>query len=149
METTEKKKKEYQQAVKVLSPNSHIIKNCIWAFFSGGTICLIGHILRRIFEALNYSEDKTALLVDLILIASSALLTGLGLYSKMGKKCGAGTVVPITGFANSMVSPSIEYKTQGFILGLGAKMFTVAGPVLVYGITTSVIVGIIHYFIMG
>ena len=67
----------------------------------------------------------------------------------MGKKCGAGTVVPITGFANSMVSPSIEYKTQGFILGLGAKMFTVAGPVLVYGITTSVIVGIIHYFIMG
>ncbi len=149
MDTSESKKKEYQKSVKNLSPNSPIIKNCIWAFFSGGAICTFGQILNNYFKSLSFGEDNTALLVNIVLIGMSAVLTGFGLYSKMGKHCGAGTIVPITGFANSMVSPSIEFKTQGFILGLGAKMFTVAGPVIVYGITTSIIVGIAHYFLAG
>ena len=149
LDSSEKKKKEYQQAVKNLSPKSPIIKDCVWAFFSGGAICTIGEALRKWFEMYSLGKDNTALLVNIVLIGASAILTGFGLYSKMGQRCGAGTIVPITGFANSMVSPSIEFKTEGFILGLGAKMFTVAGPVIVYSLTTSMIVGVIHYFLAG
>ena len=149
VDTSAKKKKEYQKAAEQLSPNSHIVKNCLKAFFSGGAICTVGQILNNYFSTFGLGKDKTALLVNLVLIGTSSILTGLGLYSRMGHHCGAGTIVPITGFANSMVSPSIEFKTQGFILGVGAKMFTVAGPVIVYGITTSAVVGIFHFFLGG
>ncbi len=149
MDTSAKKKKEYQKAAERLSPNSHIVKNCLKAFFSGGAICTVGQMLNNFFSTFDLGKDNTALLVNLVLIGTAAILTGLGLYSKMGHHCGAGTIVPITGFANSMVSPSIEFKTQGFILGVGAKMFTVAGPVIVYGITTSAVVGIFHFFLGG
>ncbi|MCI1930451.1 MAG: stage V sporulation protein AC [Clostridia bacterium] len=149
MKTTEQEKEEYLKKVDKITPNSPIIKNCIWAFCSGGLICTAGEGLFKIFESLGFSEDNRALLVNIILIGTSAILTGLGLYSKLGKRCGAGTIIPITGFANSMVSPSIEFKKEGFVLGLGAKMFSVAGPVIVYGLLTSIIVGAIHYFLMG
>ena len=149
MDTSDKKKKEYQKAAEALSPNSHIIKDCIWAFFSGGAICTIGEALTKYFETFSLGKDSTSLLVNIVLIGASAILTGFGLYSKMGKRCGAGTIVPITGFANSMVSPSIEFKAQGLILGVGAKLFTVAGPVIVYGITASILVGLGHYFLAG
>jgi len=148
MQATKKEQEQYLKKVDKLTPNSPLAKNCVWAFVSGGIICTIGEALFKLFSAMGFSQDNQALLVNLILIGSSALLTGLGLYSSLGKRCGAGTIVPITGFANSMVSPSIEFKKEGFVLGLGAKMFSVAGPVIVYGLLTSIIVGTIHYFFM-
>ena len=147
MNTTEKAKKEYQKTAESLSPKSPVIKNCIWAFLSGGAICTLGEILKKWFEIYSLGKENTSLLVNIVLIGASVTLTGFGIYSKLGKRCGAGTIVPITGFANSMSSPSIEFKTEGFILGIGAKMFTVAGPVLVYGLTTSMIVGVLYYLL--
>ena len=132
VDTSAKKKKEYQKTVEILSPNSHIVKNCFKAFFSGGAICTVGQVLNNWFLTFGLGKDNTSILVNLVLIGIAAILTGTGLYSRMGHYCGAGTIVPITGFANSMVSPAIEFKTQGLILGVGAKMFTVAGPVIVY-----------------
>jgi stage V sporulation protein AC len=148
MKITENEKEQYLKKVDNITPNSPIIINCIWAFCSGGLICTAAEGLYKIFESLGFSQDNQALLVNIILIGTSAVLTGFGLYSKLGKRCGAGTIVPITGFANSMVSPSIEFKKEGFVLGLGAKMFSVAGPVIVYGLMTSIIVGAVHYFLM-
>ena len=133
--------------VQKASPNSPIVMDCVKAFVSGGIICSIGQMLRNYFTGQGLSQDDTGLAVSLILIASAVLLTGLGLFGKIGKFCGAGTIVPITGFANSVASPAIEFKKEGFILGLGAKMFTIAGPVLVYGVLASAIVGLISYFV--
>ena len=131
--------------VQKASPNSPIVMDCIKAFVSGGAICSIGQMLRNYFTGQGLSTDDTGLAVSLILIASSVLLTGLGLFGKIGKFCGAGTIVPITGFANSVASPAIEFKKEGWVFGLGAKMFQVAGPVIVYGTVTSIFVGIIYY----
>lgn len=146
MDTSNRAKQEYDQMVKKASPNSPIFTNCIKAFFSGGLICGFGQLLLDYFSKTN-SEDDAALMLSVTLIAISAVLTGFGLYEKMGKQCGAGTIVPITGFANSVVSPAIEFKKEGLIFGTGAKMFILAGPVIVYGTLTSMIVGIIYYFI--
>ena len=131
--------------VQKASPNSPIVMDCIKAFVSGGAICSIGQMLRNYFTGQGLSTDDTGLAVSLILIASAVLLTGLGLFGKIGKFCGAGTIVPITGFANSVASPAIEFKKEGWVFGLGAKMFQVAGPVIVYGTVTSIFVGIIYY----
>ena len=131
--------------VQKASPNSPIVMDCIKAFVSGGAICSIGQMLRNYFTGQGLSTDDTGLAVSLILIASAVLLTGLGLFGKIGKFCGAGTIVPITGFANSVASPAIEFKKEGWVFGLGAKMFQVAGPVIVYGTVTSLFVGIIYY----
>ena len=131
--------------VQKASPNSPIVMNCIKAFVSGGVICSVGQMLRNYFNGQGLSQDDTGLAVSLILIAASVLLTGLGLFGKIGKFCGAGTIVPITGFANSVASPAIEFKKEGWVFGLGAKMFQVAGPVIVYGTVTSIFVGIIYY----
>ncbi|KXL53416.1 SpoVA protein [Anaerotignum neopropionicum] len=146
MDTSNRAKQEYDQMVKKASPNSPIFTNCVKAFFSGGLICGFGQLLLDYFSKTN-SEDDAALMLSVTLIAISAVLTGFGLYEKMGKQCGAGTIVPITGFANSVVSPAIEFKKEGLIFGTGAKMFILAGPVIVYGTLTSMIVGIIYYFI--
>lgn len=139
------KQKEYSEMVKKASPNSPIATNCLKAFLSGGVICSFGQIMRNYFMAQGFNKDDTGLIVSLILIAITVLLTGFGLFGKIGKFCGAGTIVPITGFANSVASPAIEFKKEGWIFGLGAKMFQVAGPVIVYGTITSYIVGIIYY----
>ena len=140
-----KKQQEYDSMVKKASPNSPIFMDCLKAFISGGSICSFGQVLRNWFTSIGLSQDDTGLAVSLVLIGITVLLTGFGLFGKIGKFCGAGTVVPITGFANSVASPAIEFKKEGWIFGLGAKMFQVAGPVIVYGTITSFVVGIIYY----
>ena len=141
MEETTQAKQIYDKMVKEASPDSPIVLNCIKAFVSGGFICTIGQLLRNYIETFSLGEDTTSLIVCVILILASAILTGLGKY------CGAGTIVPITGFANSVVSPAIEFKKEGFVFGMAAKMFLIAGPVIVYGTLTSIIVGLIYYFV--
>ena len=141
------RRREYGEMVKKASPPSALLSDCVRAFVSGGFICSIGQILRNFFLSKGFSADKAGLCVSLILIAAAVLLTGFGLFGKIGKFCGAGTVVPITGFANSVASPAIEFKKEGWVFGLGAKMFQVAGPVIVYGTITSVAVGAIYYII--
>ena len=143
-----KKQQEYDSMVKKASPNSPLLSDCIKAFVSGGLICSFAQVMRNWFLAKGLSQDDTGLAVSLILIGITVLLTGFGLFGKIGKFCGAGTVVPIPGFANSVASPAIEFKKEGWVFGLGAKMFQVAGPVIVYGTVTSFAVGII-YFIVG
>ena len=139
-------KKEYQKYVNKKSPNSPIIKNCFNAFWVGGLICSIGQIILNICKSRGLSQEISSTIVSIILIGLSALLTSLNIFNRIGKFAGAGSLIPITGFANSIVSPAIEYKSEGYIMGVGGKMFTVAGPVLVFGISTSVIIGIIASF---
>ena len=136
-------KSEYSKYVDKKSPNSPILKNCFNAFWVGGLICSIGQIIMDfcMFKGLDQTNSSTC--VSIVLIGISALLTGLNIFNKIGKFAGAGSLVPITGFANSIVSPAIEYKSEGYVMGVGGKMFTVAGPVLVFGISASVLVGII------
>ena len=145
MINSKEEKKKYNDMVEKMSPKSPILKNCIYAFISGGFICIIGQFINNIVKNYGFNNDDASLITSTILILISAILTGLGIYGKLGKYCGAGTIVPITGFANSVVSPAIEFKKEGFIFGLGAKLFIIAGPVIVYGVITSIIVGTIYY----
>ena len=140
--------KSYQDYVDKKSPNSPILKNCFNAFWVGGLICSIGQVLFSYCQYKGLDETSSGTVVSIILIAISAFLTGLNIFNKIGKIAGAGSLVPITGFANSIVAPAMEYKSEGYIMGVGAKMFTIAGPVLVYGISTSIIVGLV-YFVIG
>lgn len=134
---------EYSDYVDKKTPNSPILKNCFNAFWVGGLICTIGQFLFDYCKFKGLSETACSTTVSIILIAISAILTSLNIFNKIGKFAGAGSLVPITGFANSIVAPAIEYKSEGYVMGVGAKMFTVAGPVLVFGISTSVLVGLI------
>lgn len=136
-------KKEYQDYVEQKSPNSPILKNCFNAFWVGGLICCIGQLIFLYCKYLGLELQISNTIVSIILIGLSAFLTGLNLFNRIGKFAGAGSLVPITGFANSIVSPAMEYKSEGYVMGVGGKMFTVAGPVLVFGISASIIVGII------
>ena len=136
--------KEYQEYVNKKSPNSPIWKNCLNSFLVGGLICSIGQIIMEICKYRELDNEISAAITSIILIFLSAFLTALNLFNKIGKFAGAGSLVPITGFANSIVSPAMEYKSEGYVMGVGAKMFTVAGPVLVYGISSSILVGIIY-----
>ena len=138
--------KQYQDYVDKKSPNSPILKNCFNAFWVGGLICSIGQIIFDFCQYKGLDTTTSSTVVSIILIGIAAFLTGLNVFNKIGKFAGAGSLVPITGFANSIVSPAIEYKSEGYIMGVGGKMFTVAGPVLVFGISASVIVGIIATF---
>lgn len=138
---------KYEKFVKTKSPNSSLIKDCVRAFVVGGFICDIGQLFTEIFYYFGMSKDITSSYVSVIMVFLGAFLTGIGVYDDIGKYAGAGSIVPITGFANSIVSPAMEFKAEGYVLGVGAKMFIIAGPVLVYGISISVIVGIIHYLI--
>ena len=147
MDTSKKGQQQYSEMVKQASPNSPIFMDCIRAFVSGGIICTIGQLLLNLYTAMDISEKDAALWVSITLIGLSALLPALGIYEKLGKFCGAGTIVPITGFANSVVSPAIEFKKEGMVFGMAAKMFIVAGPVIVYGTLTSMLVGFIYYFV--
>jgi len=139
-------KKHYDEMVKKASPASTVGVNCLKAFLVGGSICAIGQVLYNIFDARGFSREDAGLMVAGILIITAIILTVLGLYNKLGKHAGAGSVVPITGFANAIAAPAIEYKKEGLVLGVGAKMFVIAGPVIVYGALTSVVVGLIYYF---
>lgn len=140
--------KQYQTYVDKKSPNSPIIKNCICAFLVGGLICCIGQIILDICKARGLSVELSGTVASIVLIGLSAFLTGLNLFNRIGKFAGAGSLIPITGFANSIVAPAMEYKSEGYVMGVGAKMFTVAGPVLVYGISTSILVGLVYFILM-
>jgi len=137
-------KKDYQNYVDQKSPNSPILKNCFNAFWVGGLICSIGQIIMDICQTRGLSQELSGTVVSIILIGLSAFLTGLNIFNKIGKFAGAGSLIPITGFANSIVSPAMEYKSEGYVMGVGGKMFTVAGPVLVFGISASIIVGLAY-----
>ena len=137
-------KQTYQKYVNKKSPNSPILKNCFNAFWVGGLICTVGQIIMNICTERGLSSDLSGTIVSIILIGISAFLTGLNIFNKIGKFAGAGSLVPITGFANSIVSPAMEYKSEGYVMGVGSKMFTVAGPVLVFGISASIVVGIFY-----
>ena len=137
--------KEYGKLVQELAPKSPIKKDCINAFWIGGLICVLGQLAMNGFAALGLEKQDAGTAASMSLVALSALLTGLSLYDNIAKYAGAGTLVPITGFANSIASPAIEFKTEGFILGVGAKMFTIAGPVIVYGVSASVVYGLIYW----
>ncbi len=140
--------KEYLRYLDKKSPGSPILKDCIWAFLVGGGICTIGQFFLDLYQnTLSLPEEQAKTAVSVTMIFLGALFTGLDLYCRLGKYAGAGTLVPITGFANSIVSPAMEFKKEGLVLGLAAKMFVIAGPVLVYGITASVGVGLVYWLI--
>ena len=144
MENPTESQETYKKYVDKKSPNSPIIKNCFNAFWVGGLICTIGQIIFNICQERGLDITTSSTIVSIILIGISAFLTGLNIFNKIGKFAGAGSLIPITGFANSIVSPAMEYKSEGYIMGVGGKMFTVAGPVLVFGISASIIVGIVY-----
>ena len=139
-----KSKEEYSKYIDSKVPPSPILLNIFKAFMVGGFICSLGQIIFEICTLRSIPEDISYTIVSISLIAMSAFLTSINIFNKLGKFAGAGTLIPITGFANSIVSPAIEYKSEGYVMGVGAKMFTVAGPVLVYGISTSIIVGFLY-----
>lgn len=136
---------EYDIMVKKASPPSKHFKNCTLAFLVGGFICALGEVLLEIYMKLDIKEENARIITSVSLIFLAAILTGLKVFDNIAKFAGAGTLVPITGFANAVVSPAIEFKKEGFVLGVGAKMFTIAGPVIVYGTVASVIYGVIYW----
>ncbi|MCL2204810.1 MAG: SpoVA/SpoVAEb family sporulation membrane protein [Defluviitaleaceae bacterium] len=144
---SESAKQGYALLVEQASPGSKLAANSLRAFFVGGTICAVGQIFKNALLAVGMTQDNASLVAACILIVLAVLLTVVGLYSKLGKIAGAGSIVPITGFANAIASPAIEYKKEGLVLGVGAKMFLIAGPVIVYGAMASVLVGIVYYFL--
>ena len=137
--------KEYAQLVQKAAPKSPMGKDCLNAFWIGGLICVLGQILINSYSAAGLDKDAAATATSITLVTLSALLTGLSLYDNLAKYGGAGTLVPITGFANAIAAPAVEFKTEGFILGVGAKLFTIAGPVIVYGLSASVVYGFLYW----
>ena len=137
--------KQYDALVKEMSPPSPLGKDCLLAFLVGGAICCLGQVFLNWYGSLGLDKDMAGTGASMSLVALSALFTGLSLYDDLAKHAGAGTLVPITGFANSIAAPAVEFKTEGFVLGVGAKMFTIAGPVLVYGTAASVVYGFLYW----
>ena len=142
-------KRKYAALLARKSPPSPLLRACVMAFLFGGGICTVGEGVRMFWLSRGMDTDDTAAATAITMVFFGALLTCLHLYDKLAKHAGAGTIVPITGFANAIVSPAIEYKSEGLVLGLGAKLFVIAGPVLVYGITASVIYGLVLFFLKG
>jgi len=139
--------KQYNQYVSGKADPSPLWKDCLWAFCVGGAICAGGQGLLALYQSMGADKEDAAAWVSITLIFLASLLTGLGVFDNIAKRAGAGTLVPITGFSNAMVSPALEFKSEGFVTGTGSKLFTVAGPVLAYGISASVVYGIILYII--
>ena len=137
--------KEYGELVKEMMPKSPIGKDCFNAFWIGGLICVIGQFFVNRYGDFGLNQEMAGTAASMTLVALSALLTGLSVYDNIAKHAGAGTLVPITGFANAIAAPAVEFKTEGFILGVGAKMFTIAGPVIVYGVSASVVYGFLYW----
>ncbi len=136
---------EYKKMTQQAVPPSPVVKDCLYAFFTGGLVCCLGQLVTDVMLRLGFAESTSKTAASIALIALAAILTALGLFSKIAKFAGAGTLVPITGFSNSIVSPAIEFKSEGHVFGIGANMFKIAGPVLVFGISASVIYGIIYW----
>lgn len=141
-------KEEYNKLVEKKSPNSGLAKNMFMAFIFGGLICVIGECISVWWQARGLSLEHSAAATSITMIFLGGILTGIGIYDNIAKIAGAGTIVPITGFANSIVSPAMEFKSEGLVMGVGARMFVIAGPVLVYGTIASMIAGVIHYFMI-
>lgn len=139
--------KKYDEMVKKASPASPLLKNCLMAFIVGGGICCLGQVLFMVFERAGMNAQETRAMVSVTLIVIAAILTGIGVFDKIAKHAGAGTVVPITGFSNSVVSPALEYKSEGFIMGTGANIFKIAGPVIAYGTLSATLFGLIYYIV--
>lgn len=137
--------RQYGKLVQQISPKSPIGKDCLLAFIVGGGICTLGQVFANWYQSMELSKDDAYMAASMSLVVLSALFTGLSLYDNLAKYAGAGTLVPITGFANSIAATAVEFKTEGFILGVGAKMFTIAGPVIVYGVSASVIYGLVYW----
>lgn len=142
-----KVKEKFKKISEENHPKPNLLKNCLNAFLVGGIICDIGQFFNNYFLNKGVPKDELGTYVSIVMVFIGALLTGIGVYDKIASFAGAGTVVPITGFANSIVSPAMEFKKEGYVFGVAAKMFTIAGPVLVYGISSSALVGIVYYFI--
>ena len=140
---------EYKKLVSRLTPSSRHLRGCFRAFWVGGLICTLGQALNAIGERLNLCETTGPMFTSVVLIFLGTTLTGLGVYDRIGKYAGCGSIVPITGFANSVAAPALEYRREGMVIGIGAKLFTLAGPVLVYGITSSILVGVIYWAVRG
>ncbi len=140
---------QYQKLVSNTTPKSPLLKDCILAFIFGGGICCFGEILKMLYTNSGLNEDEVKLAVPLTLVVITAVLTGAGVFDNIAKYAGAGTAVPITGFANSVVSPAVEFSAEGKILGTGAKMFNLAGPVIVYGCSAASLYGLIYYFFLS
>lgn len=139
--------KKYDEMVKKASPASPILIDCVMAFLVGGGICCFGQFLFWLYERFGMNSQETRAMVSVTLIVIAAILTGIGIFDKIAKHAGAGTIVPITGFANSVVSPALEYKSEGFILGTGANIFKISGPVIAYGTASSALFGLIYFII--
>lgn len=139
--------KQYGEMVKKASPGSPMLIDCIKAFLIGGAICCFGQLLFYIYSKSGMSTDESRMLVSVTLIVLTAILTGIGVFDKIAKHAGAGTIVPITGFANSVVSPALEFKSEGFIMGTGASIFKIAGPVILYGTTAASLYGLIYFIV--
>jgi stage V sporulation protein AC len=139
----------YARLVKDNAPPSPMGKNMLWAFLVGGSICTLGQLLSNFFQSWGLDQEQAGTAVSLTLIFLTAVLTGLGIFDVLAKHAGAGTLVPITGFANAVVSPAVEFKTEGFVTGTATKLFQVAGPVLVFGISASVVYGMILMLLQG
>ena len=137
--------REYGKLVEEMSPKSPMWKDCLGAFLVGGAICTLGQVFLNWYQNMGLEQEMAGTAASMSLVALSALLTGLSLYDNIAKHAGAGTLVPITGFANAIAAPAVEFKTEGFVLGVGAKMFTIAGPVIVYGVSASVVYGLIYW----
>lgn len=141
--------KGYQNLVDDVSPKPTVIKNVVWAFMVGGAICLLAQMLQNYFmDSFGLEKKEASQAVVIVVVFLGAFLTGLGVYDEIGKRAGAGSIVPISGFANSIVAPAMEFRREGLVFGVGAKMFVIAGPVIVYGVTTAVAIGVI-YWLMG
>lgn len=139
--------KKYDEMVKKASPSSPVFKNCLWAFGVGGAICCLGEVLFKLYGMFGMNTVETRTMVSVTLIVIAAILTGIGIFDKIAKHAGAGTVVPITGFANSVVAPALEHKSEGFVMGTGANIFKVSGPVIAYGILSSTVFGLVYYIV--
>ena len=138
----------YQNYIHSHSPKTQHVKTCVNAFLVGGLICCIGQFINTAFEVmLGLSGDELAAATSIVMIFLGSILTGLGIYDRIGKHAGGGSIVPISGFANSVVSPAMEFKSEGYINGVAAKMFVIAGPIIVYGIVSGVIVGLLYLII--
>lgn len=137
--------KQYGALVARMAPKSPMWRDCLNAFWIGGLICVVGQIFMNCYGAWGMEKQDAGTAASMTLVALSALLTGLSVYDDIAKHAGAGTLVPITGFANAIAAPAVEFKTEGFVLGVGAKMFTIAGPVIVYGLAASVVYGFIYW----
>ena len=138
-------KESYKKYVEARAKKSPLLKDCLWAFFVGGGICTLGHALKQLYSALGLGDTNAGMMASVTLVFAAILLTGFGKFDDVAKHAGAGTLVPITGFANAVGSCAIDNKSEGFILGVGAKIFTIAGPVILYGISAGVVYGVVYW----